>query len=110
MHGSFTRNVWIYKTANYELFNKKLSDFDQSCLYWGSVNEACSLFTNIFIGFAKLSIPSKTIVVQDDDKPCYDTEIRRKGGTQGKEIDKRRKLLNQLIKMTGTNANSSGIR
>ena len=23
LHGTFTRNVWIYKDANYELFNKK---------------------------------------------------------------------------------------
>ena len=74
MHGSFTRNVWMYKNANYELFDKKLSDFDWSCLHQGSVNEACSLFTNIFTEFAKLSIPSKTIVVPEDDKPWYDKE------------------------------------
>ena len=23
LHGTFTRNVWIYKDTNYELFNKK---------------------------------------------------------------------------------------
>ena len=23
LHGTFTRNIWIYKDANYELFNKK---------------------------------------------------------------------------------------
>ena len=28
VHGTFTRNVWMYKNANYELFNKKLSEFD----------------------------------------------------------------------------------
>ena len=67
----------MYKNANIELFNKKLSDFDWSCLYQGSVNEACSLFTNIFIEFAKLSIPFKIIVVREDDKPWYDSEIRR---------------------------------
>ena len=61
LHG--TRNVWIYKDANYELFNKKISDFDWSCLIQGTVNEASSLFTNVFIEFAKLCIPSKTIVV-----------------------------------------------
>ena len=33
--------------------------------------------TNIFIEFAKLCIPSKTIVVREDDKPWYDSEIRR---------------------------------
>ena len=48
VHESFTRNIWLYKNANYELFNKKLSDFDWSCLHQGSVNEACLIFTNIF--------------------------------------------------------------
>ena len=60
------------------MFNKKLSDFDWSCLHQDNVNEACSLFTNIFMEFAKLSIPSKTIVVREDDKPWYDSEIRWK--------------------------------
>ena len=52
-NNAFTRNVWIYKEANYELFNKKISDFDWSCLHQGTVNEASSLFTNIYIEFAK---------------------------------------------------------
>ena len=67
----------MYGYINYELFNKKISNFDWSCLHQGTVNEASSLFTNIFIEFAKLCIPSKTIVVQEDDKPWYDSEIRR---------------------------------
>ena len=71
VHGTFTRNVWMYKNANFELFNKKLSEFDWACLHHGSVNEASSLFTNIFIEFAKLCIPSKTIVVRENDKPWY---------------------------------------
>ena len=56
---------------------KKISNFDWSCLHQGTVNEASSLFTNIFIEFAKLCIPCKTIVVREDDKPWYDSEIRR---------------------------------
>ena len=77
MCSSVSKIVWIYKDANYELFNKKISDFDWSCLHQGTVNEASSLFTNIFIEFAKLCILSKTIVVREDDKPWYDSEIRR---------------------------------
>ena len=69
--------MYGYKDANYELSNKNISDFDLSCLHQGTVNEASSLFTNIYIEFAKLCIPSKTIVVQEDDKPWYDSEIRR---------------------------------
>ena len=68
LHDTFTRNVWIYKGANYNLFNKKISDLDLSCLHQGTVNEASSLFTNIFIELAELCIPSKTIVVREDDK------------------------------------------
>ena len=48
-----------------------------SILIGHTVNEASSPFTNIFIEFAKLCIPSKTIVVQKDHKPWYDSEIRR---------------------------------
>ena len=33
-------------------------------LHQGTVNEASSLFTNIFIEFGKLCIPSKTSVVR----------------------------------------------
>ena len=49
LHDTFTRNVWIYKDANYELFNKKIYDFDWSCLHQGNVNKASSLFTNILL-------------------------------------------------------------
>ena len=51
------------------------NDF-QSLLTECSINFE-SLFTNIFIEFAKLCIPSKTIVVREDDKLWYDSEIRR---------------------------------
>ena len=36
VHGTFTRIVWMYKKANYELLNKKFSEFDWSCLHHGS--------------------------------------------------------------------------
>ena len=62
---------------NYELFNKKKSEFDWLCLQEGTVIEASKLFTNVFIEFAKLCIPNKTIVVREDDKPWYDSEKRR---------------------------------
>ena len=41
------------------------------------VIESSSFSTNVFIEFAKLCIPNKTIVVGEDDKPWYDSEIRR---------------------------------
>ena len=60
VHGTFTRNVLMYKNAN-KLFNTTISKFDWSCLHQGNVNVASSLhvFTNIFIEFVKLCISSK---------------------------------------------------
>ena len=67
----------MYKYANYKSLNKKNSEFDWSCLQEGTVSEGSILFTNVFIEFAKLCIPNKSIVVREDDKPWYDSEIRR---------------------------------
>ena len=77
LHRSFTRKVWLYKNANFELLNNKILQFDWTCLNQGSVNDASTLFNNIFIEFVKVCIPSKTIFVGEDDKPWFDSEIRR---------------------------------
>ena len=37
LHGTFTRNVWISKFANYELFNRKILEFYWPCLHQGTV-------------------------------------------------------------------------
>ena len=109
VHGTFTRIVWMYKNANFELFKKKLTEFDWSCLHQGSVNEASSLFTNIFFEFAKLCIPSKTIVVREDDKPWYDSEIRRNSRKRDRLKKKAIQSGNPNV-WSGTNTNSLGIR
>ena len=77
LHRSFTRKVWLYKNANFELLNNKILQFDWTCLNQGSVNDASTLFNNIFIEFVKVCIPCKSILVREDDKPWYDSEIRR---------------------------------
>ena len=42
-----------------------------------SVNDASTLFNNILIECVKVCIPCKSILAQEDDKPWYDSEIRR---------------------------------
>ena len=49
-----------------------------------------------FIEFAKLCIPNKTIVVREDDKPWYDSEIRRNSR-------KRDRLKKTALKTGNTN-------
>ena len=45
-------------------------------------------FDNIFIEFVKVCIPSKTILVREDDKPWFDSEIRR--NTRKRDRQKKR--------------------
>ena len=77
---------------------KKKSELDWSCLQEGTVSEAIILFTKVCIEFAKLCIPNKTIVVREDDRPWYDSEIRR----NSRKRDRLKKTaLKQVIRMTG---------
>ena len=54
------------------------------------------IYKCFFIEFAKLCIPNKTIVVREDDKPWYDSEIRWKSR-------KRDRLKKTALKTGNTN-------
>ena len=63
----------MYKDENYQLLRKTISDFDWLYLHHGIGNEANTIFTNIFIDFAILCIPYKSLVVRKDDKTWNDS-------------------------------------
>lgn len=67
----------MYKKANIALLKQLLSNYDWNCLIEGSLNEACIKFTTIFLDFVKQCIPSKNVTVRPNDKPWFDSEIRR---------------------------------
>ena len=73
----FERNIWLYKRANYELLNQKVSDYNRNVLLNGSVDESCATFTRIFIEIVNQCIPHKTVCFRPDDQPWYDNAIRR---------------------------------
>ena len=73
----FERTIWLYKRANYELLNQKVSDYNWNVLLNGSVDESCATFTRIFIDIVNQYILHKTICVRPDDQPWYDNAIRR---------------------------------
>ena len=93
LQGSFTRLVWLYKKANVDLLKEKISNYDWSFLHEGSLDDACRIFTDIFLDMVKLCIPSNLVVVRPNDKPWYDSEIRH-------FISKRDKLKRKLINST----------
>ena len=73
---SFKRLVWIYKNANIVQLKEMISNHDWSILLEGSLKEACINFTNFFLEFVQICIPSKTVTVRPNDKPWFDSEIR----------------------------------
>ena len=77
------------QNANFELLNSKILQVSWTCLTQVAVNGASSPFNNIFIELLKLCIPSKTIIVHEDDNPWYDLEIRRdsreRNGLKGRQ-------------------------
>ena len=67
----------LYNQADFNALNTTIRNFDWSCLLHGSVHEASYLFNDTFLEMVKTFIPSNKITVRPDDKPWYNSEIRR---------------------------------
>ena len=76
IQNSYTRQVWLYKRANFEELRHQLRSYNWDFLTDGSLEEACASFTNIFLDMVQSCVPLKQITVRPDDKPWYDHEIR----------------------------------
>ncbi len=74
---SYTRSVWNFKRADFLKFNELILNTDWSVLNNGNVDDAAELFTVKFIDLAKQCIPRKEVTIRPNDKPWYDSEIRR---------------------------------
>ena len=77
LNSSFERTIWQYNKADFELLNQKLEEQSWDCLTEGTIDEACDKFTEIFLSNVKQSIPQKKITVRTDDKPWFDSELRK---------------------------------
>lgn len=84
---ALTRNVWIYKDANFILFNNLIRDYPWNVVLTAAstLDESCELFTSKFLEFAKSSIPIKQVTIRKNDKPWFTSELRL-------EIRKRNRL------------------
>lgn len=77
LHHTYKRKIWLYKKANYVELENKVSSFDWQSLYVLPLNAAVEYFNSSFLNLVQECIPSKEITVRSDDKPWYDTEIRK---------------------------------
>ena len=75
---AYTRRLWFYKRADFAKLENNIRSFEWECLSDGSLNDCCTLFTNKFMEFVNESIPHKDVTLRPNDKPWYDSEIRKK--------------------------------
>ena len=73
----YKRRVWNYKNANYESLNESIRNTNWSFLHNGDVNSAVLKFTQTFLDLVKSNIPYKYVTVRPQDRPWYNSEIRK---------------------------------
>ncbi len=84
---AYKRSVWNFKRADFLKLNDLILNEDWSILNNGNVDDAAEMFTLTFIDLAKQCIPYREVTIRPNDKPWYNSEIRR----TTKQRDKARK-------------------
>ena len=75
---SYFREVWNYKNADFNLLNNLIEAFNWDTIIneTRSVNQACENFTDLFLKFCKECIPCKKVLIRQNDKPWFSSELR----------------------------------
>ena len=79
MKKSYKRKVWLYKLGDYTtlsrlLLDKKWNDIFTTC---ASVDDKCDVFITILKHLMNECIPSKLVTMRPNDKPWFDSDLRR---------------------------------
>ena len=74
---NYYRKVWNYKHADYIRLNELIEQFNWNDVFDSNdVDDICNKFTSVFLGFCKSCIPYKQILIRENDKPWFNSEIR----------------------------------
>ena len=88
------RLIWQYKHANFEGLNYALQNANwEICFEQPDVYFACSKWNETFLNLAREYIPNKVIKIMTDDKPWYNSELRRLSGKK-KNLHRKAKRIN----------------
>ena len=71
------RKVWYYDRADFIQLNNRIFIEEWSFINVMDVNDACERFTYKLLEMMTQFIPSKEVTIRPNDKPWYDSEIRR---------------------------------
>ena len=92
---SFKREIWQYQKINNEKFEEKLNEinWNEKLDHLNEVDEMCEKFTKCFLKITKECIPTKIVTIRNNDRPWFNTEIR-------KEIRIRDRLRKKCFEIT----------
>lgn len=78
LSNSYYREVWNYKNADIGKLNNMISmhNWDAVINDTSTVDQACINFTNLFMKFCTECIPSKKVLIRQNDKPWFNSELR----------------------------------
>lgn len=74
---AFKRTVWLYNKGDFEKLNMLIFSTNWQFLEEDTLDNACESFTSVFIDLLKKCIPCKEVTIRPNDKPWYDSEIRK---------------------------------
>ena len=76
---SYKRDVWLYKHGNFVGFNLEIENFDWDSflLHHDNVDEMAIKFSDKYLEMAKSFIPFKTVTIRPNDKPWFNSAIRK---------------------------------
>jgi hypothetical protein len=91
---SLKREIWQYQKFNNEKFEEKLNEinWNEKLDHLNDVDEMCEKFTKCFLKITKECIPTKIVTIRNNDRPWFNTEIR-------KEIHIRDRLRKNALKL-----------
>ena len=77
--------IWQYKQADFEALNVALQNANwEPCFEQPNVDFACSKWNEIFLNLARQYIPNKVVHIRIDDKPWYNTDLRKLSAQKNK--------------------------
>ena len=66
---ALSRDLFGYIKKPISPLKDKIVNLDWCCSNTDSLDEACKIFTDVFLNMVKLCIPSKSVEIRPNDKP-----------------------------------------
>ncbi len=91
-NASYKRKVWYYNRADFERLNDLIASTDWSFIQRDPINTICAQFHAKFLEVLHTCIPSNLVTVRPNDKPWYNSNIRR----TSRQRDRQKKIATHL--------------